>query len=194
MPTAWITDMMNALRNADKSLYKARTEYFLREFGYSKPCNRFAGGNVNEYLVRDLLVEQGYQVEVLTNNARVDMKVVGVPSPISLKYSSGGDIKLHNSMNTLNKDVEMANSLLTTPKEWWFLSKDDMLEVGVDVTSYIKNTSDGAALKASVLTALRKKNYPHMFPFALDTNKETCKGRDCAEIMYEYIKAQVPSA
>ena len=189
-PVVTPAEFMRLLKEADKSEYIRVMRYMMLEFGTSLYCNRFAIGNSHEYAIGDLVRITGLNVTETQNAARVDQSVEGL-GKYSIKYSSGGDIKLHNSNNSSNRDMAIHDTLLVTPKEWWFLRESEMAAHGVHVKSYLKNTGDGLSLKASVLTALKGAKYPHHFLYDISVDKTKCKHKETSRVFYDTIKQQL---
>lgn len=182
-----IHQFVKRLEAVDKSLYKRHMQFFMNEFGTSLPCNRFAQGNLNEDLIaKDVISRCDLEYEVLTNEKRVDLSVKDF-GKFSIKYSSKGAIKLHNSNGSTNKDMGMTSTLLVTPTEWWYLDTDEIQKVGTDLKLYLKNSGDGLTLQRSILGDLKKKEYPHWFLFDLEIKKSECKNRKIGDIVYDYI-------
>jgi hypothetical protein len=177
------------LKAADKTRWKACFQFMMKEFGMSLQCNRFDVGNSNEAAIADVIKRMGRRATVHTNAKRIDIEVEDAIK-FSIKYSSTGNIRLHNSLGS-NRDLEMTDTLLVTPTEWWFLDTALMAEHGVAVADYLKNCDDCLELRRKVLTHLRKAKYPLMFEFVLDL-PTTCKNRPTYEVFYEYVCAQVP--
>jgi hypothetical protein len=177
------------LQHADKTLYKTRFQFMMKHFGMSLQCNRFDVGNAHERLIADVVTGMGKRAVVHTNAKRIDIEVEDAIK-FSIKYSSTGNIRLHNSLGS-NRDLEMTDTLLVTPTEWWFLDTALMAEHGVAVADYLKNCDDCLELRRKVLTHLRKAKYPLVFPFDLEFSDE-CENRPTYEVFYEYVCAQVP--
>ena len=191
MPVPNLHAFMESLRAADKRTYVARTYHMLKKFGNALPCNRFAIGTVNELLVRDFISKIGWKVESNMQAKRIDMTVEGL-DPFSIKYSSSGNIKLHNSLG-VNRDTTMVNTLLITPKHWWFLDIAEMAAVGVDYKDYIKEVTDGLELKRTILTKLASNGYAHWMEVDLGLDDgEACENQSTADIFYAHICAAVP--
>jgi hypothetical protein len=181
---------MDTLKNADKSKYSTLMKHLMTEYGTALHCNRFAIGNSNEYAIAEVVRGTGLEVIELQDASRIDQEVKGL-GKYSIKYSSGGDIKLHNSNNTANTDMSMHNTLLVTPHEWWYLTPDDMSAVGVNYKDYLKNTGDGLALKSTILTALKAHAYPHFFKFDISVDKKQCKNKETSKVFYDAIKKEL---
>jgi len=181
---------MQILKAADKTNYSTIMRFLMLEFGTALHCNRFAIGNCNEYAIADVVRSTGLEVIEMQDASRVDQEVRGL-GKYSIKYSGSGDIKLHNSNNISNTDMSMHNTLLVTPDEWWYLTPNDMATVGVNYTDYLNNTGDGLALKRSILTALKRSNYLHFFPFDIAVDKKQCKNRETSKVFYDAIKTKL---
>lgn len=99
----------SVVRGCDLTMYVKRADYLLQKFGTSLACNRFDVGNCFEYNVRDFLTENGMSVKELPNARRVDLDIHDYDR-VSVKYTSSGNIKLHNS-NGQNKDMTLTKTL-----------------------------------------------------------------------------------
>jgi len=185
-----IDEFMKKLESLDKTHYKNVMQHLMMDYGTGLPCNRFAIGNCNEYAISDLIQESGIPCTVHTNAKRYDMHIPQIGT-VSIKYSTTGDIKLHNSNNHTNTDMSMHDTLLVTDSEWWFLRTSEIEQLGIPLKDYIKNTGDGLGLKRSILTRLRKENYAHMFEFDIRVDKSTCKNMDINRIIYDSVKAHI---
>ncbi len=188
-----VSDFVTKLKLQDKTEYKKLMIHLLEEYGTALHCNRFAIGNCHEYAIEDLVRSTGLTVENLSNAKRYDLKIKEF-GYLSIKYSSTGDIKLHNSNNVSNKDMSMVDTLLVTPTDWWILTTAEMTKVGVDVKEYLKNSGDGLQLKRTILTALAKNKYPHRFAHSIEIDKKKCKNKETSRVFYEYIKSQLASS
>lgn len=188
-----VTEFTQKLKTQDKTEYKKLMLHLLEDYGTSLYCNRFAIGNCHEYAIEDLVRATGLTVENLQNSERVDLNIKEF-GRLSIKYSSTGDIKLHNSNNVSNKDMSMVDTLLVTPTDWWILTTDEMEKVGVNVKDYLKNTGDGLQLKRTLLTELSRKKYPHFFAQSIEVDKKKCKHKETSRVFYEAIRAQLTTS
>ena len=188
-----VQELTERLKTQDKSEYKKLMLHLLEEYGCSLHCNRFAIGNAHEYAIEDIVRSTGLTVENLQNAARVDLHIKEF-GRISIKYSSSGDIKLHNSNNVANKDMSMVDTLLVTPTEWWILTTAEMMKVGVDVKDSLKNSGDGLQLKRTILTELARKKYPHVFSHSIEVDKKKCKNKETSRVFYDAIKQHLASS
>lgn len=174
---------MDSLRAVDKTTFIKRTYYILKEYGASLPCNRFAIGNTIELFFVDVVRDTGRNAVSNMEAKRIDVTVDGL-EPFSIKYSTSGNIKLHNSLGE-NRDRTMVNTLLITPDQWWFLDIASMAEHGVDYKVFLKDVADGLELKRSILAELKTKQYPHVIAVDLGLKDENkCKNRSTAELLY----------
>jgi hypothetical protein len=187
-----VSQLTEKLKNQDKTDYKKLMLHILEDYGCALHCNRFAIGNCHEYAIEDIVRATGLTVQNLQDAVRVDLNIKEF-GRISIKYSSTGDIKLHNSNNVANKDMSMVDTLLVTPTDWWILTTAEMMKVGVDVKEYLKNSGDGLQLKRTILTALTKNKYPHCFAHSIEIDKKKCKNKETSRVFYEYIKSQLAS-
>ncbi len=177
---------MLILKNADKTQYSTVMKYLMSEYGTALHCNRFAIGNCNEYAIADLVRSTGLDVTEMQNASRVDQEIKGL-GPYSIKYSGSGNIKLHNSNNVSNSDMNIHNTLLVTPNEWWYLTPTEMTAFGVNCKEYLDNTGDGLALKRTILAELKKAGYPHFFSFDIAVDKKQCKNKETSRVFYDSI-------
>lgn len=185
-----VSHFVEKLKSQDKSEYKRLMIHLLEEYGCGLHCNRFAIGNCHEYAIEDLVRATGFTVENLSNAKRYDLNIKEF-GYLSIKYSSTGDIKLHNSNNVSNKDMSMVDTLLVTPTHWWILTTQEMGKVGVDVKDYLKNTDDGLQLKRTILTELGRRSYPHVFACSIEIDKKKCKNKETSRVFYNAIKEQL---
>jgi hypothetical protein len=179
------------LKNIDSHIeeFENFVKYILNEFGTSEPCNRFDIGNSLEFSLKDILEKMGFTVQELPNAKRIDL-CINKTYKISIKYSSTGDIKLHNSNNCSNTDMNMTDLLLITPDNLYLLTNENIKEYDVELVEYLKNTGDGLALKRSILNALNKKKFKYKYPINLAVNKSECKRRLCSKLFYEKVKEE----
>ena len=88
-------------------------EYVLNVYGTKERCNRFDIGNCIEFIFAELLRESDLEIKELPNAKRVDIHIENYGS-LSIKYSSIGDITLHNSNSCINKDLTFTDTILLT--------------------------------------------------------------------------------
>lgn len=173
--------------------HKKRIEYVLHEYGTTLPCNRFTIGNFIEDLLRDFLEQIGHDARAEPNAKRIDV-VIKNYGPLSVKYSSTSNIKLHNSNNSVNKDMTMTDLVLLTPKHMWLITNAALKSCGLDVNEFLKNTGDGLLLKRSILTAMQKVNYPYVMPVNLIHDKNTCKHNSTHTVFSRHIELMFNNA
>ena len=147
-----------------------KIESLLHEFGTKEPCNRFDVGNCIEFITGEILTECGLSVKELPNAKRVDIDIEDY-GPLSVKYSSCGDITLHNSNSCTNKDEEMTDLILLTPEKLYLITNDSLKHYNVDVKEYIKNAGDSLKLKRKILNNWKKLN-TLMMDFKLNIDKK----------------------
>ena len=180
------------LKTQDKTEFKKLMKFLLEEYGTALHCNRFAIGNCHEYAISDLIRETSLETEVLQNAKRIDINIKGFRK-FSIKYSSGGNVKLHNSNNSINTDVSMVDTLLVTPTRWWFLTQPEIEKLDIILKDYLKNTGDGLELTSGIFTILKTKGYPYMFDFDIGADKTCCKHAEINRIIYDAVKAKLAS-
>tara|TARA_B100001094_G_scaffold100079_1_gene96222 strand:- start:1404 stop:2573 length:1170 start_codon:yes stop_codon:yes gene_type:complete len=169
-----------------------KINFLNHEYGTTLPCNRFPVGNAYERFVVDHLKCKGFEVEGLPNAPRFDMNVINYKH-LSIKYSSSGAIKLHNSNNSSNKDIKMVDTLLITPSTpagriqgcIFLLSLAKFDELDIDHKPYLKDTKDGLQLDRSFLTYLKKKKYPFIFQNDIKHIKKSCNNTNTSQKFIE---------
>lgn len=161
---------------------KNKVEYLLLEFGTKEPCNRFDIGNCIEFIINDYLLNIGFQLSELPNAKRYDVDINNYKK-LSIKYSSSGNIKLHNSLGS-NQDECMKDTILLTPNKLYLITNEELEKYRIDLKIYLKNTKDGLELKRSLLTILNKKKYSFIYEININHNKEFCKNRLCSKLFY----------
>lgn len=182
-------DLWNLLQKCEKEECISIIKFALLEFGTREPCNRFDVGNSIEFLLGHMLKKAGANVMELPNEKRVDL-CINSYYKISIKYSSSGDITLHNSNGSVNKDLVMTDLLLLTPKKLYLITNKELCEYGIDVTKYLKNTGDSLRLKRSLLPVLARKKYQYIMDFNIEIDKSQCKNRLTSKIFFEYLLCQ----
>lgn len=178
-------NLFTILNNEEKLVpVKRKIEYLLNEFGTKEACNRFDVGNCIEYILCELLKESGLRVEGLPNARRIDLKIVRYGG-LSIKYSSVGDITLHNSNSCINKDESFTDTLVMTCDKLYLITNKFLLENKIDIKEYIKNTGDSLKLKRSILKRIEKTRNAYIINFKLEINKKECKNRLTSRLFYE---------
>jgi hypothetical protein len=162
-------------------------KYILNEFGTAELCNRFDLGNTFEFIMADFLKLCNLKICELPNAKRVDICIDDCYK-LSIKYSSSGDIKLHNSNNSANKDMSMNDTLLITPNKLYLLSKKNIEKTELKLKDYLQDKGDGLSLKRSLLKDLEKKNFKYNIDINLNVDKKICKNRLCSKVFYEFVK------
>ena len=174
------------IKTKNKDEWLKKINFILTQFGTSLHCNRFDVGNMIEFSIADFLRELDFEVEELPNASRIDMIIHGYGS-LSIKYSSGKEVILHNSQRKINNDYDMKDTLLITPNDWWFLNTDSIYESGVMLEEYLKNNGDSLSLNLKILKELRSKKYPFYLDCKLSNKKEECMHKQCSKLVYEIV-------
>lgn len=159
-------------------------------YGTRQACNRFDVGNGIELAIMDMLKEGNiFEVEHLPNAKRVDISLKDFGS-ISIKYSSSGNIRLHNSLGE-NKDKSMTDTLLVTPTDIIFLHMKTIEDLGINVSSFMKDTKDALELKRSILKELTNVGYRYVRKIDITCDKKDCLNQRCAEVIYQDAKRRL---
>jgi hypothetical protein len=170
--------------NSKLNNVKKMIEHLLSEFGTSQPCNRFDVGNTIEFILNDHIEDSGFKVNELPNAKRFDVDVKNYKK-LSIKYSSGGEITLHNSNSCVNTDLEMKDTILLTPERLYLITNEELLKHKIDIKEYLKNAGDSLKLKRSILKTLKIKNYPYIYDINIAHDKQACKHRLCSKLFYK---------
>jgi hypothetical protein len=169
---------------SDKNKFIKQIRYLLIEFGTKEPCNRFDVGNTIEYIIGDLLKSIGYIITQLPNQRRIDI-IIENKKKLSIKYSSIGNITLHNTNGAINKDMNFTDMLLLTLDKLYLITNQELNKQNINIKNYLINTGDGLKLKRSLLTKFEKINYNFMMKIDLNIDKSQCKNRLCSQLFYE---------
>jgi len=183
-------DIFIVLRDGCKKMLVKAFKFYMKTFGTTLPCNRFALGNLVETLVIDLMRSGGLDVKSLANAKRFDCDITDF-GMLSIKYSSGGDITLHNSRSSVNRDIKMVDTLVVTPKKWYLLIVSAIEAHGVDINSYLKNNGDSLSLKAGIFTELEKIGYDYILDFDIGLDKNNCQHKEVNDIIVDYVLSQI---
>lgn len=166
-------------------------EYLLNEFGTKMPCNRFDVGNCIEYIIVDYLKKCKLKVEHTPNARRNDI-IINNELQISIKYSSVGNITLHNSNSHINTDLKCNKILLLTNTNIYLIIPILIInEYNIDFNKYLINTGDSLKLKRSILKILEKNKYKYILNIHINVNKQNCKNRLCSELFYKNFKREI---
>jgi len=168
----------------DINLLKKPVEYLLHQFGTRVPCNRFDIGNCIEFIICNHIKSVGFKIIELTNAKRFDVDIDNYKK-LSIKYSSIGDITLHNSNSCINKDIEMKDTILLTPDKLYLITNSELSKHNININDYLKNSGDSLKLKRKILVKLEKINYPYITDIKINHNKEECLNRLCSKVFYD---------
>jgi hypothetical protein len=176
-------EFWNGLIMLDINSLKGPIEYLLGQFGTKEPCNRFDVGNSIEFIIGDYIKSCGFKVFELPNAKRFDIDIYNYKK-LSIKYSSNGDITLHNSNSSINKDIDMKDTILLTPDKLYLITNTELCKNNININDYTKNSGDSLKLKRKILKELEKKNYPYIYDINIKHDKKECKNRLCSKIFY----------
>jgi hypothetical protein len=156
----------------------------LSEYGTKEPCNRFDIGNSIEFVMSDYIKSLGYYTEELPNSKRIDLSINGSYN-LSIKYSSTGDITLHNSNSCVNKDCSFTDLLLLTPSKLYLLTNKNLEENKIDISMYLENKGDSLKLKRKLLKDLDRVKFPFSMSIDIGIDKKKCKNKLCSRLFYK---------
>jgi hypothetical protein len=140
-----------------------------------------AVGNCIEFFLINSMEKSGFEITEMSNAKRYDVSISKY-NKLSIKYSSSGDITLHNSNSCINRDEEMKDTLLLTTNNLYLITNDELKKNNIDITEYLKNAGDSLKLKRSILKKLEKQKYPYIYNINLD--KKNCKNRSCNKLFF----------
>ena len=187
-------EFWNIIIKTNPNKIKNKIEYLLEQFGTKEPCNRFDVGNSIEFIICDYIKTGGLTVLELPNAKRYDIDIdIDNYKKLSIKYSSVGDITLHNSNSSINKDINMRDTFLITPHKLYLITNTELYKNNIVINDYIDNAGDSLKLKRKILKELEKKKYPYIYEINIKVNKEKCKHRLCSKIFYEKFKEEYES-
>lgn len=175
--------------NKNKEFFRKKIKYLLSEYGTKHQCNRFDVGNSIEFIMADMITDSGnLKAKELPNARRIDLQLYNENKyrniyDLSIKYSSVGDITLHNSNSCINTDFSVQNLLLLTNKYIFLITPDMLYENNCDIEDYLHNSGDSLKLKRKLVTKLEKGLYPYKTHFLLDINER--KNKLCSRVFYE---------
>lgn len=165
-------------------LVRDKIEYLLNEFGTKEPCNRFDIGNTIEYLLCDYIRDIGFEVQELPNAKRIDFSINNSYN-LSIKYSSIGNITLHNSNSCINRDMHMTDFLLLTNKKIYLITNSLLIYNNVSINDYLINSGDSLKLDRKLLNVLERLQYKYILDFPINVDKSKCKNRLCSKVFYK---------
>jgi hypothetical protein len=167
-------------------------EYLLNEFGTKEPCNRFDVGNTIEFITGECILKVGLKCNELPNAKRFDIEIDNYKK-LSIKYSSVGDITLHNANSCVNKDMKMKDTILITLDKLILITNTELCKYNIKIEDYLDNKGDSLKLKRKILKELEKIHYPFILDINIKYNKSECKHRLCSKTFYKVFKDEYES-
>lgn len=168
------------LSTADKSHMVRNIELYLWNYGTSLPCNRFDVGNSIELEFTRFVQSIGSTARHTTHATRTDVDIEGVGA-VSLKYSSGGNVTLHNVRSGVNKDFALHPTIVLRPEGLYLLETTMMAAASMDVKDYLRDDKSSLTMKGVVFADIRRKaNHLHI-PLVIRTFKKECLAKNCFE-------------
>jgi hypothetical protein len=168
----------------DINKYTDKIKFLLLKYGTKEPCNRFDVGNTIEFIIADLIRETNLLVSEKPNAKRIDISIEN-SYDLSIKYSSCGDITLHNSNGAINKDNTMTDFLLLTTKKLFLITKECLKQKNINLDIYLKNTGDSLKLKRKILRVMEKEQYPY-----IEIDKNKCENALCSKLFYKMFQVE----
>lgn len=185
-----IHEFWKRISETPKTSWTTTIEYVLNEFGTALHCNRFAVGESIETATTRFLNTCGIQTEHIPSATRIDCEIKNVEGVkgISLKFvSTGNHVILHNSQRKANTDMDLSPTLLFRMNDWWFLHPPTISDMGIDVKSYMKNTSDSLQLSFNLLKELKTKGYPYTLDHTINYKRTECVKKSTSDLFYRII-------
>lgn len=181
-----ITDksLWNKLKQSNLTDMQNKIKYLLNEFGTFNACNRFDIGNSIEFIISDHLKSLDIDVIELPNAKKIDI-CLNNNYKLSIKYSSTGNITLHNSNGQTNKDCEFTDMLLITPSKIYLITNKILKKLKIDIKTYLINCGDSLKLNRKLLKHLESVSFPYQLNIDINVNKKECKNRLCSKLFYK---------
>lgn len=174
------------IKSQNIASYIDKIKYLLYEFGTKEPCNRFDVGNTIEFIIGDMIRNIGFDVNELPNASKIDL-CINQHYKLSVKYSSIGDITMHNSNSCINKDLTINDLLLLTKDKLYLITNNMLKQHNIVIDNYIKNAGDSLKLQRKILKVLENNKYPFILDFDINIDKKKCKNRLCSKIFYDFF-------
>lgn len=159
----------------------------LNTHGTKEPCNRFDVGNSIEFSIHEYITSRGIKSEKLPNEKRFDINIKNYKK-LSIKYSSTGEITLHNSNGKGNTDTEVKDTLLFTPNKVYLITQNAISKFNIDINEYTTNAGDSLKLQRKFLKKLEDLKYPYIHEIEINHDKEKCENLLCSELFYKQFK------
>jgi len=185
------TEFWLKLSAVNKKAAESQIKYLLSQYGTRLPCNRFDVGNAIEFILKDLLHE--FNVCSTPNEKRTDLSFDQYKK-LSVKYSSTGNITMHNSNSCENKDCKFTDLLLLTPTDLYLITAQSLTDYNININDYLVNKKDSLKLQRSLLKQLNLKQYTFKIPFDIQVDKKKCLNKNCAETFYTQFKLDYQEA
>lgn len=183
-------EFWNMFLETNKDEFEELCKYILLEFGTTLSCNRFDIGNCIEYALADMIgTMDDIQVDRLPNAVRFDININNYGS-LSIKYTSSGDIRVHNSLGG-NHDMTMKDTMIITPRKMYFITMSKLEEMGIHIKEYLVDNKDALCLKRKLLKELDKIKYPYTRVIDIEISKKDCKHQQCSVVFYNHVKQQI---
>ena len=159
--------------------FKEQVEKRLYQFGTSLYENRPIMGGLIEHSLLKMFKNSDFYTIPKPQAKRIDCEIDGIEW--SIKWSSTGNIKLHNSNNCSNKDIKMVNTILITTNGIYFIVPDIMHMFNIQLidsennkNSLLKNVGDGLSLQRNILQQLKKNKYPFIIDIKINYHRNNC--------------------
>jgi hypothetical protein len=185
IPT-WLGKMLafwGKVRNADKRVLVRNIETYLYNYGTSLHCNRFDVGNCIEMEFTRFVKSLGETAEHTTHAKRTDVVIAGA-GPVSLKYTSGGAVTLHNVRSGVNTDFTVHPTIVLRPEGLYLLVTEELARRGMDVKDYLKDEKSSLSIKESIFKDIRGKAEHLHIPLPIRPFKKDCLAKNCFEMHY----------
>lgn len=173
----------NTLRTKPTDRLVRTIETFLYNYGTSLHCNRFDVGNCIELAFTEYIKDTGVSAEHTTHAKRTDIKIADAGS-LSIKYSSGGTVTLHNVRSGVNTDFTVHPTIVLRPDGMYFLLTEELAAKGIDVADYLVDEKSSLSIKERIFRDIQQRA-PHFFlPLTIRAFKKTGLAKNCFELHY----------
>jgi hypothetical protein len=125
----------------------------------------------------------GETIEHTTHAKRTDI-IIADEVAVSLKYTSGGAVTLHNVRSGVNTDFTVHPTIVLRPEGMYLLLPEELLRCTIDIKDYLKDDKSSLSMRESIFADIRR-NAEHLhIPMPIRPLKKICLGKNCFEMHY----------
>ena len=131
----------------------------------------------------EFVTSMGNRVECASHAKRIDAKIDDV-GEISLKYSSGGNVTLHNVRSGINADFHVHPTIVLRPNGMYFLLEEELKKCTIELKDYLVDAKSSLELKQSIFKAIETHAPVLFIPLVIRSFKKECLRKNCFEVIY----------